>query len=96
MCLDCDIFRANGMKLRTSTCGELASAFGMQVHDLPLNCSEPRAPLDADECLCWIDVAAVAKQHGMTFEDPDYSPGSDHWDAYALRERAGNLGGEGR
>ncbi len=96
MCLDCDISRSDGSKIRARDCGELAAALRMEFRDLPLNCPDPRGPIEAAECLCWVDVPALAERHGMIFEEPDYSPGSDRWDAYALRERVGELGGEER
>lgn len=96
MCVNCDIVWADRSQWGVSTCGELAAAFGMQIHELPLNCSDPRSPVADDECLCWIDMPALAARHGMTCDAPDYSPNSLHWDAYVLRECAGELGGEGR
>lgn len=86
MCNDAIIFRG-AQRIECGNQGELASALRVSLAEVPLDKGYENCSRAQNVCLCPIDIEGLARRLGLRCEPPDYADGSDHWDAWALRER---------
>ena len=87
MCHDCFVVRKGKEPRQIDCCGDIADEFGIEVSDLPLNCDDPREPLEKNECLCWIDFDALGKRFGFSVDEPSFSPKAGlNFDAWLMTE----------
>ena len=89
MCRDCFVTRIGKAPRQIDCCGDLADEFGLVLEDLPLHSNERRAPLERNECLCWIDFHALGEKFGFRVDEPTFNPKAGlNFDAWVLTERA--------
>lgn len=74
MCVELTIFRPGAEALRTETQGELAGALGGGFPLLPEYLLRSRGD---DDCLCPIDLPALAARVGATLTAPDWGAPTD-------------------
>lgn len=88
MCVRAAVFLRSGEVRWAETAGEIAEAIGTKHGKLPVRGYMPAGwRARHSECLCHVDVEALAKERDMTCEPPAYDDGTDHFDAWALREK---------
>lgn len=89
MCVSAYVFRRGEPRAHVSSLGQMAVALECSDADILRFVDEGvRDVVTMRDCLCCLDVEALAYTRGMTCEDPDYSEGTDHFDGWALREDA--------